>query len=144
MYMMTLNKGKSENEQMARALVREFDAAWDARDVVRFASFFTKNSDMNFYTLNRHMRGRDEVTRTYTKIFSELDSDVKHRTTINEMHSITRDVMLLDATTDIVKTNAQGKEIILRRHIGASIMVQTQDGWRIRALRIWSESITTE
>ena len=141
---MVLNSVKSEYEQMARALTRDFDAAWDARDVARFTSHFTENGDMHFHTMNMHMRGRDEIARTYTKIFSELDPGVKHRTTINEMHVITDDVMLLDATTDIVKTGAQGQEVILRRHTGASIAVKTHAGWRLRALRIWSESIAAE
>lgn len=135
-----MNSGRPAYEQLARALAREFDDAWDARDVARFVSFFTEDGDMNFFTLNMHMRGRDEIARTYTKIFSQLEPSVIHRSTINEIHWIADDVMLLDTTTDIMKSDASGADTVMRRHIAANIVIKKPDGWRIRALRIWSES----
>jgi hypothetical protein len=97
---------------------------------------------MNFITLNMRMRNRDDVARTYTKILSEVLPEIIHKTTINEIHSLTPDVILLDTTTDIMTLDTQGKEKVLRRHTAAGILLKTEEGWRIRALRIWSEQVS--
>ncbi|MDH4211655.1 MAG: SgcJ/EcaC family oxidoreductase [candidate division WOR-3 bacterium] len=131
-----------EEIQTIRTLANDFDKAWNARDAKLFSTFFTMDGDMHFITLNMRMQGRDEVTRAYTKIFSEMAPEIKHKTTAKEIHVLTHDVVLLDTTTDIMTLDAQGQEKILRRHTAAGILLKTEEGWRIRASRIWSEQIS--
>jgi uncharacterized protein (TIGR02246 family) len=140
--MIELNCTHEEEKKTICALVSEFDAAWNARDARLFSTFFTIDGDMNFITLNMRMRNRDDVARTYTKILSEVLPEIIHKTTINEIHSLTPDVILLDTTTDIMTLDTQGKEKVLRRHTAAGILLKTEEGWRIRALRIWSEQVS--
>jgi uncharacterized protein (TIGR02246 family) len=133
---------ESENERAMLELVKEFDGAWNDHDVNRFSSFFTEDTDMHFITLGMRMRGRGEVAQTYTKIFSEIASGVQHKTTLKEIHPITPDVILLDGITDIVQSNEKGTETVLRRHTGATVLLRTDAGWRIRAMRIWTEQVS--
>lgn len=104
--MVISNNVGPEEEQTIRGLVQEFDAAWNARDTQLFSSFFTEDGDMHFITLNMRMRGRDEVARTYTEIFSEMAPGSKHLTTLKEIHNIAPGVILLDVFADIVKSDA--------------------------------------
>jgi uncharacterized protein (TIGR02246 family) len=142
--MVNTNNIISKEKQSFLDLAREFDRAWNDRDAQRFSSFFTKDGDMHFITMNMHMRGKDEVAETYMKMFSEMPPELQHRTTVKGIHPVTHDVVLLDGVTDIITSNASGTETILRRHTGATVLVRTDAGWRIRAIRIWSEQISTQ
>jgi uncharacterized protein (TIGR02246 family) len=126
-----------ENVGVIQEFVKEFDDAWNDHDVNRFSSFFTEDTDMHFITLGMRMRGRGEVAQTYTKIFAGVAPGVRHKTALKEMHPITSDVILLDGVTDIAKDD----ETVLRRHTGATVLLRTDAGWRIRAMRIWTEQL---
>lgn len=130
-----------ERQRSMLEFVKEFDDAWNDHDVNRFVSFFTEDTDMHFITLGMRMRGRTEVAQTYTKIFSDMAAGVRHKTVLKGIYPITADVMLLDGVTDIVQSSEKGTETVLRRHTGATVLLRTDVGWRIRVMRIWSEHI---
>jgi uncharacterized protein (TIGR02246 family) len=122
-----------------KGFVQSFDAAWNARDAEQFSTFFTDDTDMHFITLGMRMRDKGELVGSYKKIFSELPANVKHMTKIKEIHTIAPGVLFLDGVTNIIAGDAPGGEVVLRKHTGATILLRTQNGWRIRLMRIWSE-----
>ncbi len=129
------------DEQAILNLAREFDRVWNNHDAQRFSTFFTDDGDMHFITMKMHMRSKDEVAKTYTKIFSGMPPELIHRSAVKSIQMIADDIMLLDAVTDIIGKNAQGQETVLRRHTGVTVLKREEGGWRIRAMRIWTEQL---
>jgi uncharacterized protein (TIGR02246 family) len=141
---MTFAQVAQEDERAIRALVQEFDTAWNARDAAQFSACFTEGGEMWFRPTDKSMRGRDQIRKAYTQLLSGLTLDMKHVTVIQAINPVARGVMFLDGNVDILASAPGGSgTVISRRYSGVAILKKTVQGWRILFLRAWTVPVTS-
>jgi uncharacterized protein (TIGR02246 family) len=142
---MAFARGAREDERAIRALVRDFDSAWNARDASRFSACFTEDGEMWFRQVEKPMRGRDQIRDAYAQLLSGLTPDMIHVTVIEAIHPVVRGVMLLDGSTDILAADPGGTGTVTAiRYSGVAILKNTAQGWRILLLRAWTVFVAPE
>jgi len=70
--------------------VQELDAAWNARDAVRFSAVFAEEGNFQFPVEGVALRGRDEIQAHYANLFATFPPDLRHVTTTGKRTSLVR------------------------------------------------------
>lgn len=121
------------------AIVRvasDSDAAWNARDAVRLASFFTRDGDNRILGTPVELRGRDAIVSYFTGSLAKVDPAMRHVTDVRELHRITADVVASDVDVRLERTAADGTTSVVRKFSVTAILVRTDEGWKIRLNRV--------
>ena len=125
--------------KLVAAVVKELDAAWNARDAIRFSNVFTEDGSFQFPVEGGAMCGREEIKKYYTKLFPILPPNLRHVTTARETNVISPDILAVDIEVNIYGTDAKSdsSQISLYHYLGMGLGVRTDSGWRIRLARVY-------
>jgi uncharacterized protein (TIGR02246 family) len=129
----------SADMKLVAAVVKELDAAWNARDAIRFSNVFTEDGNFQFPVEGVAMRGREEIKKYYTKLFPTLPPNLRHVTTTRETNKISPDILAVDIEVNIYGTvsKVDSSHISLYHYLGMGLGVRTDSGWRIRLARVY-------
>jgi uncharacterized protein (TIGR02246 family) len=129
----------STDREALAAVVKELDAAWNARDAARFSAVFAEEGNFQFPVEGIALRGRDEIRRHYTKQFATFPPDLRHVTTTGESDVIGPGVLAVDFEVDIFGTDPKTgtAQTVLVHYHGLGLGVRTDSGWRIRLARVY-------
>lgn len=120
--------------------IREFwqslDAVWKEGDAEQFSELFTEDGSFRFPDRGQGLEGRAEIHRHFAAQFPRVAADVEHVTTVRQVYVVTSNVRLIDGTVEVLR-RGEGSEqaTVLRRFFITGVMLETEAGWRIRALR---------
>jgi len=122
------------------ALVQELDAAWNARDAVRFSAVFAEDGSFQFPVEGLALRGREDIRRHYALQFASFPPDLRHVTTTGESEVIGPGVVAVDFEVDILGTdpNTGAAQALVAHYRGLGVGVQSDSGWHIRVARVYS------
>ena len=123
----------------AAVVLRELDAAYDARDAARFSALFVKDASFEFPVEGTRMKGRDEIRRVFAERFQTLAPEIRHVTTLRAVDEIRPGMIAVDFEVDIVGVDpATGKtQTALFHYSGVGVGVRTGSQWRIRLARVY-------
>lgn len=129
----------STNSMTVAVVVKELDAAWNARDPIRFSNVFTEDGSFQFPVEGVAMHGREEIKKYYTKLFPTLPPNLKHVTAIRDINVISPDILAVDIEVNIYGADpkADSSRISLYHYLGMGLGVRTYSGWHIRLGRVY-------
>jgi uncharacterized protein (TIGR02246 family) len=124
--------------KIVSGVVKELDAAWNARDAIRFSNVFTEDGSFQFPVDGVVMNGREEIKKYYAKLFPSLPHTVKHVTTIKDFHVISPDIIAVDIEVNIYgDSNADSSKVPLYHYLGMGLGVRSESAWHIRLGRVY-------
>jgi uncharacterized protein (TIGR02246 family) len=115
------------DEAAVRKVVESYMTAREAQDPSAVAALFTADADQ-FTTAGEWRRGREQI-RSGTAESSRRNPGVR-RISIEAVRFVTNDVAIADGRYEISTGNAAA-----RRMWTTLVLVRTNDGWRISAIR---------
>jgi len=129
----------STDREALAAVVKELDAAWNARDAARFSAVFAEEGNFQFPVEGIALRGRSEIRQHYAKQFATFPPDLRHVTTTGETDVIGPGVLAVDFEVDILGTDARTgtAQTVLVHYHGLGLGVHTDSGWRVRLARVY-------
>ena len=116
------------DEAMIRANVKQMETGWNARDGKAFAAPFAADAD--YVVVNGlHAKGRDEIGKVHTGIFTTIFKDSRNAATIKNVRFIRKDVAVVHVEWNLEFT-AAGET---RKGRALSTMIMTKDNgkWSI-------------
>jgi uncharacterized protein (TIGR02246 family) len=127
------------NRGTIAAVVQDLDAAWNARDAVRFSAVFSQDGSFGFPVEGIVLRGREQIRGYYDKLFAKMPSDLHHVTTIRDFEVINPDLVAVEVEVEILGSNPKtgATQIPLVHYGGMGLGVRTDSGWRIRLARVY-------
>ena len=125
--------------EAATVVLRELDAAYDARDAARFSALFVQEASFEFPVEGTRMRGRDEIRRVFAERFQSLAPEIRHVTTVRAVDAILPGLLAVDFEVDIVGTDPKTgtTHTPLFHYSGVGLGVRTDSQWRIRLARVY-------
>jgi uncharacterized protein (TIGR02246 family) len=126
------------DDAAVRAVWEAVDARWNARDFDGFTELFTSDAVFAFMDRGERMVGQPEIRETFARQFPAMSADLRHRTTVREVRSITAGVSTVDGSVDILRVPdaSTTDTATIRSFVMAAVMLETPDGWRIRELHV--------
>lgn len=136
---MQAQSATSADWEAATAVLRELDAAYDARDAARFSALFVQEASFEFPVEGTKMRGRDEIRRVFAERFQTLAPEIRHVTTIRAVDVILPGLLAVDIEVDIVGTDPKtgNTRTPLFHYSGVGLGVRTDSQWHIRLARVY-------
>jgi uncharacterized protein (TIGR02246 family) len=128
----------SDIEDDIRRVWSELDRHWNEREPEGFSALFDRDASFVFVDRRDALDGRAEILARFSGQFASMAPELRHRTTVGDIRTLTVDARILDGTVEILRvagTGTEDPELLLTFAI-FGIMVQRADGWRIRALRV--------
>ena len=134
-----LSMASADRDALA-ALVQELDAAWNARDAVRFSAVFAEDGSFQFPVEGLALRGREDIGRHYAQQFASLPPELRHVTTTRESDVIGPGLVAVDFEVEILGTdpNTGAAQTPIAHYRGLGIGVHSDSGWHIRVARVYS------
>jgi len=129
----------SADREALATVVQELDAAWNARDAVRFSAVFAEEGNFQFPVEGVALRGRDEIKRHYANLFATFPPDLRHVTTTGEADVVGPGILAVDFEVNILGTDPKtgAAQTPLVHYRGLGLGVRTETGWRIRLARVY-------
>jgi uncharacterized protein (TIGR02246 family) len=120
-------------------VVKELDAAWNARDAARFSAVFADDGNFQFPGEGIALRSREEIRHHYAKLFPTLPSDLRHVTTTGEVNAIGPGILAIDIEVSILGADPKTgmAQALLFHYRGMGLGVRTASGWCIRLARVY-------
>ena len=116
------NDSKAKDEAAIRANVEQMEAGWNAHDGKAFAAPFAVDAD--YVVINgMHAKGRDEIEKGHTGIFTTIYKDSRNAATIKSIRFIRKDVAVVHVEWNLEFTIA-GET---RKGHALSTMIMTKD-----------------
>ena len=127
------------DQDAVAAVVKELDAAWNARDAARFSAVFSEDGNFQFPVEGISLRGRDAIQNHYGKLFTTLPPDLRHVTTAGELNVIGPSLLAVDIDVRILGPDPKTgtAQALLSHYRGLGIGVRTDSGWRVRLARVY-------
>jgi uncharacterized protein (TIGR02246 family) len=129
-----------------RAVWAELDERWNARDADGFSELFSHEARFGFVDRGESLDGRSEIHQSFSERFPTFAPEVRHRTTVHEVRSISPGVAVVDGGVEILRLGVdEGTDptVILTFAIFA-VMHRTEGGVRIRELRVFELPLPEE
>lgn len=126
-------------ETAIRAVWTALDERWNARDADGFSDLFSQEARFGFVDRGESLDGRGEIHRSFSERFPTFAPELRHRTTVQEIRSLSPRVAVLDGGVEILRVGAEegaDPAVILRFAIFA-VMHRTEEEWQIRELRVF-------
>lgn len=118
-----------------RAILDNFNAAWDTRDAGRFVRDFAEDADF-MQAFGRYRSGRAETEAFMRRFFSLQTGDFRSREVGVRLRLAGNDVAFLEQELEgLGVRNADGSEQPPRRGQMMLVLRKTTDGWRIQHYR---------
>ena len=136
---MQAQSATSADWETVAAVVRELDAAWNARDAARFSAVFAQEGSFEFPVEGIRLRGRDEIRRHYAEKFPTFTPELRHVTTTRALDVILPGLLAVDFEVDILGPDPKsGKtQTSLVHYAGVGLGVRTDLQWHIRLARVY-------
>ena len=127
------------NRETIAAVLQALDAAWNARDPVRFSAVFSSDGSFGFPVEGVSLHGRDEIRSHYEKLFAKMPPDWRHITTIRDFEVITDGLVAVEIQVEILGVDPKTRvtQTPLAHYAGMGLGVRTDSGWRIRLARVY-------
>jgi uncharacterized protein (TIGR02246 family) len=127
------------DDAAVRSVWSTLDALWNARNAEGFSEAFAVDGRFEFVGGGESMTGRSAIRRTFAARFPNFAPDIRHRTTVREVHFIAPSIRTLDGTVEILRIGAGpgGDPTVVRTFAIFAVMIRLEDGWRIRELRAY-------
>jgi len=122
----------SKDEMAIRANVRQMETGWNAHDGKGFAVPFAADAD--YVVVNgMHAKGRDEIEKGHTGIFTTIYKDSRNVATIKSVRFLRKDVAVVHTEWNL-EFRAGGET---RKGHALSTMIMTKDKgkWNIAAFQ---------
>jgi len=122
---------KAKDETMIRANVKQMETGWNAHDGKAFAAPFTADAD--YIVVNgMHAKGRDEIEKGHTGIFTTIYKDSRNAETIKSVRFLRKDVAVVHVEWNLEFTVGE-----TRKGHALSTMIMTKDNgkWSIAAFQ---------
>jgi len=123
---------RAKDEVMIRANVKQMETGWNAHDGKAFAAPFTADAD--YVVVNgMHGKGRDEIEKGHTGIFTTIYKDSRNAATIKSVRFIRKDVAVVHVEWNLEFT--AGGETRKGRALSTMIMTKDNGKWSIAAFQ---------
>ena len=123
---------QAKDEAMIRANVKQMETSWNAHDGKAFAAPFTADAD--YAVVNgMHVKGRDEIEKSHTGIFTTIYKDSRNAATIKSVRFIRTDVAVVHVEWNLEFTG--GGETRKGRALSTMIMTKDNGKWSIAAFQ---------
>lgn len=122
-----------------RAAWSALDAAWNDRDADRFSVLFTTGASFEFVDRGEALNSREAIRASFARRFPGFAPDLRHRTTVRDMHALADGVAAIDGTVDILRKGAYGEPdfTILKHYAIFAVMRRVEAQWNIELLRVY-------
>lgn len=122
----------TQDEQMIRQLVADFENGWNAADGIACGRPFAGNADFTAVTGLR-ARGRDEIARGHVEILATVFRGTHMTATVNDITFLRPDVAAADIT---IRMQPMQDKPWLPDHASCGIVATKEDGaWAIALFR---------
>ena len=123
---------RAKDEVMIRANVKQMETGWNAHDGKASAAPFTADAD--YIVVNgMHAKGRDEIEKGHTGIFTTIYKDSRNAATIKSVRFIRKDVAVVHVEWNLEFT--AGGETRKGRALSTMIMTKDNGKWSIAAFQ---------
>ena len=122
---------KAKDETMIRANVKQMETGWNAHDGKAFAAPFTADAD--YIVVNgMHAKGRDEIEKGHTGIFTTIYKDSRNAETIKSVRFLRKDVAVVHVEWNLEFTVGETRK---GRALSTMIMTKDNGKWSIAAFQ---------
>ena len=122
-----------------RAIWTALDGRWNARDAEGFATLFSPEARFVFVDRGESLDGRDQILFSFAERFPTFAPELRHRTTVHGVRHISRDVAVVDGGVEIRRLVPEpgAEPVTILTFAVVAVMVPSEEGWRIRELRVF-------
>lgn len=118
---------------------RAIDAAFDARDAVRFSERFAQDASFVRVKRGEALEGRAAIHEEFARRFPGFSPEVRHRTTVGRVATIAPGILAVDGTVEIQRVTAEAgaEPAVLSTYAIFAVMTRQPEGLQVRTLRIY-------
>lgn len=117
-------------------LAASADAAWDARDAARMATYYAADANLLVGSAEAaQVHGREAVRAFYTRSFAGRVGVLRHVSEVKATDMLTPDLALSDVAVRVEAREADGSWKLVRRFDNVSLAVRDGGGWTLKAVR---------
>jgi uncharacterized protein (TIGR02246 family) len=129
----------SSAESALRTFWSAIDVAWNERDAERFSELFTEDASLEFVDRGVSLEPRTAIHEHFAERFPGFAPDLRHLTTVRDSRVIAPDLRTLDGRVEIlrIESDESTAPTVLRTFSIFAVMARSEEGWRVRALRIY-------
>lgn len=134
----TAARSEAPSKDPATTLWAGIDAAWNARDAARFATWFTADAMMVFFDPDETLAGRDAIRGAFTERFPKIAAPYEHRSTVTRVRAVSHGVLAVDGTVDVVRRadDPDAAPEPFKSFRVFSLLARGENGWRVQDMRI--------
>lgn len=120
-----------------RALGEAADAAWDARDADRMASYYAADASLLVGGGGTVRLGREDIRAYFTRAFAQRAGTMRHISEFRGQDVVAPDLVLTDLWVRVEERQPDGTWKEVRRFNNISLAVREADGWKMKAVRAY-------
>lgn len=125
------------DEVALRALGAAADAAWDAKDADRMATYYADDASLLVSGAGGEQLGRAQVQAYYQRAFASRSGDLRHVSEIRGLQMLGPDLALTDVWVRVEARQPDGVWKPMRYFNNVSLAVREAGGWKLRAVRAY-------
>jgi uncharacterized protein (TIGR02246 family) len=133
------DEGRSPDPEAVHSLWSAIDSMWNAGDPVRFSELFTEDASFEFVDRGDRLENRADILERFAEQFRQRAPDLRHSTSLREVHAITPEVLAADGTVEILRvaSGADAEPLVLMTYALFTVMLQDAGDLKIRTLRVY-------
>ncbi|WP_293350156.1 SgcJ/EcaC family oxidoreductase [Phenylobacterium sp.] len=120
-----------------RALGDAADAAWDARDADRMASYYAADASLLVGGGGPVQLGRDDIRAYFTRAFAQRVGTMRHVSEFRGQDMLGPDLVLTDLWVRVEERQPDGTWKEVRRFNNISLAVREDGAWKMKAVRAY-------
>jgi uncharacterized protein (TIGR02246 family) len=127
----------SVDDAALRQLGAAADAAWDARDADRMATYYADDASLLVGGAGGEQHGRAQVQGYYQRAFAGRSGILRHVSEIRSLQMLGPDLALTDVWVRVEARQPDGSWKVVRTFNNVSVAAREADGWKLRAVRAY-------
>lgn len=125
------------DDKALRALGAAADAAWDARDAARMATYYSPDASLVVGGAGAEQQGRAEVEAYFQRAFARREGVMRHVSEFRGLQMLGADLALSDILVRVEARQPDGTWKQVRTFNNVSLATREADGWKLRAVRAY-------
>ncbi len=125
------------DEVALRQLGAAADAAWDARDAARMATYYAADASLWVGGAGGEQQGRENVQAYFQRAFAGRVGEMRHVSEIRGLQLIAPDTAFTDVLVRVEERQADGSWKLVRRFNNVSLAAREAGAWKLRVVRAY-------
>jgi len=120
-----------------RALGASADAAWDARDADRMATYYAEDASLLVDGAGGEQQGRASIRTYFQRTFAGRQGELRHVSEIRGLQMLGDDLALTDVWVRVEAKQPDGGWKPVRHFNNVSLAARKDGVWKLRAVRAY-------